>query len=209
MFDRVLDMPQVLHMAGFWIWRGSEYIRALNIPGLGICQGSNMPRFWICQGSEYTRALKVPGFRLHQRSECSRVLNMPLVLDMPGFWVCLWFWIYWVSENGRILIIPAFWISLWFWIFHGSKYTKVLNMPGFWIHSEYARFLNITRFWICQGSVYNRILKIPGFWIRQGYIGFWIHLNNFQRCLIMPKYAKICANVSKLPKWFLFYISPL
>ena len=42
---RVLKMPLVLNMPGFWIYQGSEYARVLNNPGFRICIG-----LWICQG---------------------------------------------------------------------------------------------------------------------------------------------------------------
>ena len=68
-------------------------------------------------------------------SEYTRVLNMPLVLNMPGFCIC-----------------------------QGSEYARVLDIPRFWICqvSEYVRVLNIPGFWICQGSEYTTVLNVPG-----------------------------------------------
>ena len=58
-----------------------------------------------------------------------RVLNMPLVLKIPGFWICLWFWICQGSEYTRGLNM--------------SGIEKVLNMLEYvWLHmSGYV--------WIC------------------------------------------------------------
>ena len=69
------------------------------------------------------------------------------------------FWIYQGSEypsgfeDARVLNIPRFWICLWFWICQGSEYTRVLNMSG--LHSvlnipDYV-WLNMPRYiWICR-----------------------------------------------------------
>ena len=123
----------------------------------------------------------------------NRVLDVPLVLNIPEFWIY-----YQGSEYTRVLNIPGYWIYLWFWICQAPEYTSVLNMPGFWTYqdseyvssfkyisgSEYARVLNVTRFWVHQGSAYTSVLNVLGFWICQGYTGFclclinsWIYLN--------------------------------
>ena len=39
-------------------------------------------------GSEYTRVLNMPRFWIYRGSECARVLNMALVLNMSGFGWC-------------------------------------------------------------------------------------------------------------------------
>ena len=56
----------------------------------------------------------------------------------------------------------------------------------------------LTVFWICLGFWF----ELPGFWICWDYTGFQICLNNFWICLNMPKYARICLN---LTEWLLFY----
>ena len=116
-------------LTGFWIclrfctWQGSEYIRALNIPGLGICQGSNMPRFWICQGSEYARVLNMLGFRIYQGPESARVQIAPAL------------WMFQGSEYAsglgyaRILSMPLVLNILGFWKWQDSDYTSILNKP--------------------------------------------------------------------------------
>ena len=68
MFDRVLNMPWILNMSLFWIYRDSEYTRFWT---------------WICQCSKYTTVLNMPG--LH------RVLNMSeYFLGKSNYtWMCL------------------------------------------------------------------------------------------------------------------------
>ena len=78
MFDRVLNMSQILNMPAFWIYGGPEYTRLVNMSGFWICFW-----FWICQGSGYTMVLNMTG--LHS------VLNMTeYVWIIPGnAWLCL------------------------------------------------------------------------------------------------------------------------
>ena len=58
----------------------------------------------------------------------SLVLNEPEVSDIPGFWICLWFWI---SEN--------------------SEYTRVLNMSRLHrVQNMPEKILNIPEYvWLC------------------------------------------------------------
>ena len=63
MSNRVLNMPQILNMLAFWIYRCFEYTSVVNIPEFWICF-----LFWLCQVSGYTTVLNMPG--LH------RVLDM-------------------------------------------------------------------------------------------------------------------------------------
>ena len=44
-------------------------------------------QLWICQDPEYTKILNISDFRVHHGSEYVRVLNMALILNMPGFWI--------------------------------------------------------------------------------------------------------------------------
>ena len=62
MFDRVLNMPQVLNKPEFLICLGSQYARILNIQ-----------EFWICQDSAYASDSQ-------HGSEYTRILNMPMFL---------------------------------------------------------------------------------------------------------------------------------
>ena len=62
MFDRVLNMPQVLNKPEFLICLGSQYARVLNIQ-----------EFWICQDSAYASGSQ-------HGSEYTRILNMPMFL---------------------------------------------------------------------------------------------------------------------------------
>ena len=64
----------------------------------------------------------------------NKVLSMPPVLNSPGFWICLWFW-----------MCQSFGYS-----YQGSEYVS-----GF----EYARILNIPEFWICQGYTWFKICR--------------------------------------------------
>ena len=84
----------------------------------------------MLQGSEYA-----------SDSEHTRFLNM------FGFWISLWFWIWQGSEyasgseNTRFLNMFGFWISLWFWIWQGSEYAS-----GY----EFARVTQGSKYvWIC------------------------------------------------------------
>ena len=92
----------------------------------------NTPGFWICKGSEYTRVLnmplvlKMPAFRICQGSKYTKALNMPLVLNLPRFWTNQG------SEYvrvNRVLNMPKYaWLRL------AEYAWKCLNMPTYaWI----------------------------------------------------------------------------
>ena len=69
------------------------------MPGILNTLGFRMSGFLIYQspeyasGSEYVRALNKPEFWISQGSECIKVLIMPLVLNLAGFWICQSDWI--------------------------------------------------------------------------------------------------------------------
>ena len=69
----------------------TEYLLiCLNKQGSDMPQVQNMPKFWIWQSPKYYRVLNM---RVTQRSDeyaricLERVLNIYLVLNMPGFWI--------------------------------------------------------------------------------------------------------------------------
>ena len=70
-------MPLVLKMPGFWLKKGSEYTRVVNMPLV-----LKMPGFWIYQGSEYATG-----------SEVAKVLNK------QGFWICQGYTGFWICLN--------------------------------------------------------------------------------------------------------------
>ena len=82
------------------------------IKGVSCFSKSSIMDVWqgseYASSSEYPRVLNSPGFWIYlwfwmcQSFGYTRVLNMPLVLNIPGFWICLWFWIYQGSEYARI-----------------------------------------------------------------------------------------------------------
>ena len=78
-YDRVLYMPQDAIMEGFWIFQDSDDTRFLHEQELhnilNMAESCLNKVFWLCQGSEYAW------------SKFYRVLNMPLVLNMPGLTV--------------------------------------------------------------------------------------------------------------------------
>ena len=98
-------------------------------------------------------------------------------LNIPGFWTCLWFWIY-----TRVLNISGFWICLRFWICQVCEYTWNLNMP---LVLNIPGFPGYLWFWVCKCSDYTRVLNMlmlhsvldmPEFaWIIPEYV--WIYLN--------------------------------
>ena len=77
MFDRVLNMPRILNMPAFSIYR--------------------WPGFWIHQDCKYARVLNmllvliISGFCIYHGSKYFRVPNMPeYVWMIPGYaWLCL------------------------------------------------------------------------------------------------------------------------
>ena len=83
-FVNMSSEKYVLNIRQIQLWKGSEYFRILNIPGLCICKRYtfsiclNMAEqclnklFWLCQGSEYVC------------SKFNRVLNTPPILKLPG-----------------------------------------------------------------------------------------------------------------------------
>ena len=86
-----------------------------------------------------------------QGYEYTKILNMSVVLNIPGLWICLWFWIF---QGSKYQGSDAC----------GSEYAKALNMPGFRIYqgSKYA-----------PGSEYDRVLNIP---LVLNMTGSWIFL---------------------------------
>ena len=51
-------------------------------------------------GSKYARALNDESSEYTPGSECTKILNMQLVLINQVFWICLRFWICQGSENA-------------------------------------------------------------------------------------------------------------
>ena len=169
----VLNIPALWICLWFWILQGSKY------------QGSD-----AC-GSEYAKALNMPGFRIYQGSkyapgwEYDRVLNIPLVL------ICQVSRYASGSEYARVLNMPLVPNMIWLWIYQGSAYTKVLsmslvlNMLGLWIcqGSEYPRVLNIPRFWICLNHSWICLTMPEYSWICWTYRNMreyaYISLNGF------------------------------
>ena len=86
------EYTNVLDMSGFWIYQGHEYASVLNKAGV-----------WISQGSEYNMVLKTR-----------------LVLNLPGFWIRVWFWICLNMPDYVWLNVPGYM----------SEYVGIcLNMP--------------------------------------------------------------------------------
>ena len=75
-----------------------------------------------------------------------KVLSLPPVLNISGFWIILDSVYVSGSKSGWVLDIPGFWICPWFWIYQDSEYTRVLDMPGF-------RICRINS-WICLNMSY-------------------------------------------------------
>ena len=94
-----------------------------------------------------------------------KVLSMPPVLNSPGFWICIWFWMCQSFGYTKVLNMPLVLNMPWFWTYQSFEYVRVTQGSEYvWIIPEYA--------WICL--------------IMSGY--FWI-------CLSMVEYAWICLNL--------------
>ena len=131
MFDRVLNIACVLDMPGFsiflcyWICKGCEYTRVLN-----------MPVFWIDQGSEYASGSGYIG-----------VLNMARlcrVLDMPKY-----VWIVY-EYVGIYMNMPKFaWITfaLRFPILTPCLHGCVVTYFNFYMKVEVIVWRNKRLFW--------------------------------------------------------------
>ena len=70
-------------------------------------------------------------------------MNMPLVLNMPGFWTNQDSEYTKVLNTRLVLNLPEFWIRVWFWIYQGSEYVRVRQ------GSQYAWICLIMSGWIC------------------------------------------------------------
>ena len=69
-----------------------------------------------------------------------KVLNMPLVLISTGFWLCFWFWMCQSFGDTRVLYMPLDLNMQRFWIYQSSEY-RVQNMHKYFlIIPEYAWF---------------------------------------------------------------------
>ena len=76
------------------------------------------------------------------------------------------------SHYLRVLNSPGFWICLWFWMRQNFRYTRVLNLPGFWICQSYTGFrICLNNSWIC--------LNMPNYvWIWLNTPEYaWMYLN--------------------------------
>ena len=113
-----------------------------------------------------------------------KLLSMSPVLNSPGFWICIWFWMCQSSGYTRILNMP-----------------QVLNLPGFWIYqsSEYAR--------VTQGSEYTWII-FEYAWISlimPGYV--WICLNMPKWLLFYISHFPICFIIPFLLEHVVTYLN--
>ena len=71
-----------------------------------------------------------------------KVLSMPLVKNIPGFWIAQDLEYTSGSKCARVFDMPEFWIWFWFWLFHDSEYTSVTRGLEYdWIIPEHA--------WLC------------------------------------------------------------
>ena len=97
-------------MSGFWTNQGHEYV----------------------SGSEYARFLNKPGSWLSQVSEYTKALNMRLVLNLPWFWIRVWFWICQGSEYVRVTQDSEYtWICL---IMSRWICLDMFEYPGIWVN---------------------------------------------------------------------------
>ena len=89
---------------------------------------------------------------------------MSPVLNSPGFWIYLSFWMCQSFEYVKFLNLPLVLNMPRFLIYHSSEYARVIQDPGYaWIIPEYL--------WICL------IMSMYA----------WI-------CMNMPEYARICLD---------------
>ena len=98
----------------------------------------NILGFWLAQDSEYVSV-----------SECARVL------DIPGFWICLWYWIYQDSEyyTGFRICLNNSWICAdmphYVWIFLNMTKSVwmafILHFPCSYFALHVVIYLNVYR----------------------------------------------------------------
>ena len=73
-----------------------------------------------------------------------KVLSMPLVLNIQRLWIAQECEYVSGSEYARVLNIPGFWVCLWFWK------VRIVNIPEFWICQGYTGFrIHMNNYWIC------------------------------------------------------------
>ena len=153
MFDRVVNMLEIMNITGFWIWlwfkiwQGSVYNMVLNIPG-----------FWIYQGFENARVLNIPGLQRHLNvPKCQWIIpdNAWLCLNIPGCWPLIRAYA-WDFEYIKVLNMALVLYISGFWICQFSECTRVLNVPEYpWIIPKYAWLcLNLCEYaWIYQNML--------------------------------------------------------
>ena len=118
-----------------------------------------------------------------------RVRKVPWVLNMPGFWICLWLWISQCSEHTKVLNMSVF------WIYQSSEYA--------WIIPEYAWLcLNMSEYaWICLKLAEGLLF----------YISFVLYLSSLEYVVTyFNVYTKLEGTWSYFPKetkFDLFYSS--
>ena len=108
---------------------------------------------WYCENNYNLRKQLYP-LGVSQRAPSKifgKVVSMPPVLNIQRFWIAHG------SECARVLDIPGFWKCLWFWICLDSEYTELWicqvtqGSECAWIMTEYAGICLIMSgyIWIC------------------------------------------------------------
>ena len=85
---------------------------------------------------------------------------MPLVLNIPGFWICLLFWMCQSFGYTRVLNMPLVWIC------QDSEYTRVTQGSEYIIIiPEYAWLcLDMSEYpWICRNSCEYALICLNDF----------------------------------------------
>ena len=147
MFDKVLSIPSVLNISGFWIGQDSEYVsgsecaRVLDIPEFWMPLVLNMPGFWIRQSSEYARVT--------QGSEYIWIIPeyVWICLIMSGYvWICMnvpeYAWIFHISS---FVLQSLFYLNMWLLdCMFLSSHVRVSE----WIHTEWVNSHWVNPVWL-------------------------------------------------------------
>ena len=100
------------------------------------------------------------------------------------------------SEYPRVLNSPGFWIYLWFWMCQSFGYTRVLNMPlvlnipAFWMYQSYTGLrICLNNPWICLTM--------------SGYVWVCLNLPEYEWiCLNLPEWLLFYISPFVLQSFF-------
>ena len=145
---------------------------------------------WYCENNYNLRKQLYP-LAVSQRAPSKifgKVVSMPPVLNIQRFWIAHG------PECARVLDIPGFWKCLWFWICLDSEYTRALNMSGYTVFRMCLNNNGICRNMPDYVWTYLNMRELAGICMNKPKSA-WMIFVLISPSLSLGKYASIYANI--------------